>query len=399
TEIAVTTRARATTKPPPAAVKSPAPGELLNALPAGVLVVDADLRVRRRNERAAAWLGRGDDVASLFREARFLGRFEGWEHELDAIRRSGTTRRLECAVRTLDDGEVRVLHLHLAPLPAPRVKGADPSVVILVTDLGRQDAVDQRHEVVRRLTALGKLAARVAHELNNPLDGILRYVNLSLRIVGDAAEPKLKSYLDESRVGLMRMIHIIGDLLEFSRSTDGEFDEIGVNETIEQAIRATADRAQSAGIVVAVDFQSAQMPTTQGTRLYQVCCNLIQNAIDAMPRGGRLSIATGIVDDHVVIRVADTGPGLPEPLEKVFEPFYTTKPPGQGTGLGLAISKEFIEDMHGTIAGANDPNGGAVFGVRIPLSALESRRQRDPVNGPIHAPDDLSAKSDGREES
>jgi signal transduction histidine kinase len=119
------------------------------------------------------------------------------------------------------------------------------------------------------------------------------------------------------------------------------------------------------------------MPAVRGGRLYQVCCNLIKNAIDAMPDGGRLTISTGRVDEHVVLRVADTGPGLPEDASRIFEPFYTTKEVGQGAGLGLAISKDFVEDMGGTLEGETDPEGGAIFTVRIPLSSCHSDREED----------------------
>jgi signal transduction histidine kinase len=107
-----------------------------------------------------------------------------------------------------------------------------------------------------------------------------------------------------------------------------------------------------------------------------VCCNLIRNAIDAMPDGGRLSITSGVVADDVVIRVADTGVGLPTSAEKIFEPFFTTKAPGKGTGLGLAICKDFIEDMQGTITAAPGESGGAVVIVRIPLSGCAQAPRR-----------------------
>jgi two-component system NtrC family sensor kinase len=246
--------------------------------------------------------------------------------------------------------------------PTGRIVGA----TIVIEEGIRPPMSDQQHEVSRRLASLGKLAARVAHELNNPLDGILRYINLALRIVGDAPQPKLKTYLAESRTGLMRMVQIIGDLLEYSRSTSGEFDAVGINEVMDEAVRSLAAAAEEHHVVVAADFQTPAMPTVRGSRLYQVCCNLLRNAIDAMPDGGRLTITSGIIDDEVVLRVADTGVGLPEPIEKVFEPFFPTKPPGKGPGLGLAICKDFIEDMQGTITASHGENGGAVFTVRIP---------------------------------
>jgi two-component system NtrC family sensor kinase len=238
-----------------------------------------------------------------------------------------------------------------------------------------ETASEEDDDVSRRLTSLGKLAARVAHELNNPLDGILRYINLAIRVAGDPSPTRLNSYLSESRSGLMRMIRIIGDLLEFSRSSDSAFEDASVNDLIEQAIKACSAAADANRVIVSADFQSEQMPRLRGSRLYQVFCNLIRNAIDAMPDGGRLSITSGLMADSVIVRVADTGVGLPEPVEKIFEPFYTTKQPGKGTGLGLAICKEFVEDMGGSVTGANAGAGGAVFTVRIPVAGQQSPRR------------------------
>jgi len=149
-------------------------------------------------------------------------------------------------------------------------------------------------------------------------------------------------------------------------------EETGINELIEQAIKTCTAAADANRVVVTADFQTESMPKVRGGRLYQVWCNLIRNAIDAMPGGGRLAITSGLVEGDVVIRVADTGVGLPEPVEKVFEPFYTTKPVGKGTGLGLAICKELVEGMQGTISATNVASGGAVFTVRIPVSALSA---------------------------
>jgi signal transduction histidine kinase len=231
----------------------------------------------------------------------------------------------------------------------------------------------ERLEMSGRLAALGKLAARVAHELNNPLDGILRYINLALRLLQDTPESRLTAYLSESRTGLMRMAQIIGDLLEYTRTTEGMCEAMNVNQVVEEALRSCQAAAEAAGVVTTVDFQAREMPGVTGSRLYQVCTNLIKNAIDAMPQGGRLTITTGIVHDEVVIRVADTGVGLPQPAERIFEPFFTTKPPGKGTGLGLTICKDFVESMEGSLAAATGEGGGAVFTVRIPVGSFRRR--------------------------
>ncbi len=349
--------------------------EILNSLEAAVLVVDRSQTIRYRNAVAGMWLPEGAELASVFAEARFLEPFAGWSAELGRVLDAGEALRFDCALCMPHHSSAVLATLRCSPLRedpardsnlAPAVTG----VVILIEKQAKQQDVEEKLEVSKRLTLLGKLATRVAHELNNPLDGILRYINLSIRLADDAPDAKLKSYLAESHTGLMRMMQIIGDLLEFARTTDGKFDQMNINEVVEQAIKSTASAAGDNGVVVAADFQSQDMPSVSGSRLYQVCCNLFKNAIDAMPAGGRLSITTGLVDDHVVIRVADTGAGLPKEVERIFEPFFTTKEPGKGTGLGLAICKDFIEDMQGTITAAPGEDGGALFKVRLPVSGF-----------------------------
>ncbi len=339
---------------------------ILDCLAAAVLVADRNGTIYYRNATASSWLPDGHDLPTVFSEARFLEPFDGWSAELPHIFDEKQELRFECAVRLSTGSSPVLVGLSCTPLRehgSKLVTGA----VILIEQGSRQEAVEEKLEVSKRLASLGKLATRVAHELNNPLDGILRYVNLAMRVTADAPDSKLKAYLAESRIGLIRMVQIIGELLEFSRTTDGEFDEMNINEVVEQVIGSIASAADAGGVVVAADFHNPDMPTVRGSRLYQVCCNLMKNAIDAMPHGGRLSITTGLVDDEVIIQVSDTGVGLPEHIERIFEPFFTTKEAGKGTGLGLAICKDFIEDMQGTINATPGEGSGAVFTVRIPI--------------------------------
>lgn len=212
-----------------------------------------------------------------------------------------------------------------------------------------------------------KLVARVAHELNNPLDGILRYINLAIRLIGDDAPPKVVDYLHQSRKGLMRMVQITGELLTYARGDHGEYEETGINRVVEEAVRSMQDRVVESGIVITAGYRDDDMPMVAGSKLYQVCCNLIKNALDAMPDGGTLTINTGVVDGEVVLRFEDTGVGLPDNAERVFEPFYTTKDPNDGTGLGLAICREYVEELGGTIIASHGTDGGAVFSVQIPV--------------------------------
>lgn len=340
----------------------------VDSLVCGVLVVDAAGVVLYRNQWASAHLSPGDTIEETFQGARFAGPFDGWATIVARVVETGAAALVECVLGDSESGLPALATVRCLPMrseDASAVTGA----VIQVEEDDRQAGIENRLEVAQRLVSLGRLAARVAHELSNPLDGILRYINLALRISSQDPEPRLQTYLTESRTGLIRMVQIIGDLLEYSRTTGGTYDEVGVNEVVEQAMRNAASMAEAGHVVMTADFQCREMPAVHGSRLYQVCCNLIKNAIDAMPDGGTLSITTGIAADHVVIRVADTGQGLPEDVDRVFEPFFTTKAPGKGTGLGLAICKDFVEALDGTITAAPGDETGAVFTVRIPVQS------------------------------
>lgn len=348
--------------------------DILNSLGLGLIIVDLDRCIRFRNSLAENWLPEASKLEVVFAEAKFLGPFEGWKKQLEPLQDSSQSVILRCVIAWPGQSSPELVDIRCTPI-VEKSTGQRTGYVLLLDKRNQVEALEDQIEVSKRLESLGKLATRVAHELNNPLDGILRYINLSIRVLGDTNEPKLKNYLDESRTGLMRMMQIIGDLLEFSRSTDGEFDELDVNEVIDQAIRTNASRADASKVIVTADFQQQDMPSVRGSRLYQVCSNLIRNAIDAMPEGGRLSVTSGVVTHQVVIRVADTGVGLPQDVSKLFEPFFTSKEAGKGTGLGLAICKEFIEDMGGTIEATSGKESGAVFTVKIPVDRCQTTKR------------------------
>ena len=212
---------------------------------------------------------------------------------------------------------------------------------------------------------VGKLAARIAHELNNPLDGILRFVNLALRVKGE--DDPARRYLEQARKGLLRMVRIIRELLEFSRSAITAFEHTSINGMVEEAVRSLESQASARGVVIEKTLVE-ELPNVRSGDLFQVFCNVIKNAIDAMPQGGRLQITTKFVGNQIRVTFADTGVGiLPELMDKIFEPFFTTKDVTEGTGLGLAISKDIVEKYGGTVRVESEVGKGSTFEVSIPV--------------------------------
>ncbi|MCH7812915.1 MAG: hypothetical protein IID40_02725 [Planctomycetes bacterium] len=343
---------------------------VLAGLPLAVLVFDRDLAVTYRNRAAEQLFCTGNNVATLLAAGTAVGQHGDWPNRLEQLFEAGTASHQDNVVFTAGKGAAgeRLLNLVCTPL-APLSDGPVTAGVLVAEDITTRAGLEKRLAVSERMAAVGQLAARVAHELNNPLDGILRYINLSLRQLERGDVAKVVEYLTESRQGLLRMAQITGDLLDYSRSSQTHFDEMNINRTVEEAIRTMQDKADRSGVTIAAAYRDDRMPSLRGGMLFQVCCNLVKNAIDAMPDGGRLTVSTAVVDDEVVLRFEDTGLGLPEPVEQVFEPFFTTKSPGQGTGLGLAICKDYAERLRGRIVAQHRRPTGAVFTVYLPLAS------------------------------
>ena len=221
---------------------------------------------------------------------------------------------------------------------------------------------------MERLAAIGKFTAKIAHELNNPLDGILRYINLACRSVEVNNPDKLNEYLNNSRQGILRMVKIVRELLEFSRYRYFPTEEpIPIEQIIEDSIKTCGARTDEPTVQIVRNF-APEMPKLPAANLFQVFCNLIKNAFDSMPNGGILEISTKVdSNDNIKIEFSDTGHGFdPANKDALFEPFFTTKRQGKGTGLGLAISKDLVARHKGHITADNRAEGGSVFVVHLP---------------------------------
>jgi signal transduction histidine kinase len=237
----------------------------------------------------------------------------------------------------------------------------------------RNDELKELHkELIRseRMAAVGELAAGLSHEIDNPIGVILGFAELLLEDMpaDDPRREDLVTILEESK----RCKRIVRGLLDFSRPP-----VLGVVPTqINEVIRRTVDAARSQRIFKAVDVALNLSPgipeiTADPDRLRQVFMNLLLNAVQAMPEGGKIVISTEFDKDGGLIKAvfADTGTGIPqEDQEKVFEPFFTTKRPGEGTGLGLAICARLLEEHGGTVSVQSETGEGSVFTVTLPVA-------------------------------
>ena len=164
------------------------------------------------------------------------------------------------------------------------------------------------------------------------------------------------------------MVHIITELLEFSRNTYAAFEYAPIDKIIKDAVKAMEPAGNQIEIEITQD-SPRQLPHIKNNNLFQVFCNLIKNAFDAMEGKGKLKISTRLIHDNVAIEFRDTGPGIPsENVQAIFEPFFTTKNRSRGTGLGLAICKDIVEKYNGRITAENVPAGGCIFTVYLPVA-------------------------------
>lgn len=223
----------------------------------------------------------------------------------------------------------------------------------------------RRLRVSEKLALIGRLAAGVAHELNNPLDGVMRFVNLS--IDQSHGEAKIREYLTEAKEGLKRMADIVRSLLHFSRNVAIENELAVLGELLQKSISEFKHLPsfQKCRFLVHLEDESIKVPSG----LVQVFINVIKNSLDAMEdAGGTLSIQSQLADGSLLIKFGDTGCGIASKnLDKVFEPFFTTKGAGKGTGLGLSICARIMEKFNGSLKLESTEGRGTVVTLNLPM--------------------------------
>jgi two-component system, NtrC family, sensor kinase len=237
-----------------------------------------------------------------------------------------------------------------------------------------------------KMMSLGRLAASVVHEINNPLAGILNYICLMRRILdrGQLAadqQDKFKQHLELVESETRRCAQIVSGLLTFSRKSPPAFTQVQVDDLISRSILLSQHKIQLSRISKTVSIPSSLPPVIGDFNQLQQCLiNLLFNAIDAMPDGGTLDISAGadLAQQEVFIQVTDSGPGIPpQDLPHIFEPFYTTKSEGYGVGLGLSTVYGIMERHHGSVQVESQAGKGTTFTLKLPVE--ERNHENHPV--------------------
>ncbi|MFZ1012144.1 MAG: ATP-binding protein, partial [Terracidiphilus sp.] len=340
---------------------------IVESINVGILALDLDDRIESWNAQMEAMyaLSRaeaiGQDLGSVF-PAEFV-------EALDRSRNESGVHHLYKFPLTTRAGEQRTANIAIAPLLSRDF--VTVGRIVLVDDITDRVSLETQLAQADKLSSIGLLAAGVAHEINTPLAVISSYSQLlSKQMRGDTRiGPVLEKITQQS----FRASEIANGLLNFSRTSTTEFRETNLNQVIRDTLSLLEHQFKTAQIELDIALDD-KLPTIHGNpgKLQQVFLNLLLNAKEAMPGGGRLRVAT-LVNGHVEALVSDSGAGIaPENLKRIYDPFFTTKTmprPGErrGTGLGLSVSYGIIQEHAGKIHVESAVGAGTTFHLEFPL--------------------------------
>jgi PAS domain S-box-containing protein len=247
-----------------------------------------------------------------------------------------------------------------------QLQSADgPVLTVIARDISERQRLEHQLRQAQELAALATLVTGIAHDIGTPMNVILGYTDMLARTIRGEKD---RERLDIIKTQVERVTRLIGTLMNFARPEREAPRSLRVEEILDRALGLIAETAHKRGITVERDFGANIGLVGQAERLERAFLDLFVNACDAMhAEGGVLHVVTRPSDDGVEIRIRDTGVGIaPDALERIFEPFYTTKPRGQGSGLGLLVTRSMVVEHGGTIEVQSEPEKGATFTIRLP---------------------------------
>jgi len=250
-------------------------------------------------------------------------------------------------------------------------------VLVVLEDVTSRIRLEEQLQQREKLSSIGLLAAGVAHEVNTPLTGVSSYTQMLLGMLPET-DPK-HALLQKVRRQAERATNIVNNLLNFSRTGSAtEFTEVYVDRVLDDTLQLLEPQLLQNQIQIVRAYDEGSPPVIGNSgKLQQVFTNLLLNARDAIPDGGRITISTIPSEDHsLVIEITDSGIGIaPENVAKIYDPFYTTKGIGSGTGLGLAVSYGIVQEHSGHIAVESAPGRGTTFRITLPTAQARTRLQ------------------------
>lgn len=355
---------------------------ILESTTSGVLSVDRDMKIVACNRAASEIFGMEEN------ELIGMKLFQLCKGETDMCRQvkrvlDGEYERLDTEMM-LTNARGRVVPATVSAAPHKDLAGEKMGVVVTIEDLSEIRELTEQLMRADRLAAMGELVAGVAHEVRNPL-GTIR-ASIQLLELENVQSPSMGELGPVVRQEIDRLDKVIKTLLDFGRPSKPVFGEVDVGKVIEDVVFFTGQYAAGARVKIVSTIGDRRVKVwADSEKLKQVFINLIFNAVQAMPEGGRVEIAAETEDGFGKVTVSDDGAGIEaDVIGKIWDPFYTTR--SDGTGLGLAIVHRIVDEHGGYISVDSEVGAGSRFAVRLPVSARGTAV-------------DITAKREAREET
>jgi PAS domain S-box-containing protein len=336
-----------------------------------IYTLDTEQRFTYVNSKIEAWGYRKEDLIGRPYLALLSKRHRG--RRLKSTLDIGAKQVYEVEVVTRT-GEPRAVMVSVSPLHG--AEGTILGVLGIARDMTETKKLEQQIRNSEKLASVGRLAAGVAHEINNPLGGILNCL-YNLR-KGTLSPSRQEEYRVSMEDGVRRVQKIVRQLLDFSQQHEPEFALTDMNHVVDRVLVLTTHLFAPNRIVLETVLGHG-LPNVMVDRhmIEQVLMNLVLNAVQAMKDGGVLTIRTSVVEGVCLIEVRDTGSGIPPAvLPRIFDPFFTTKSEGEGTGLGLSVSLGIVERHGGKILVDSEVGKGTTFTLYLPVSRERSLLER-----------------------
>ncbi len=328
-----------------------------------IYTLDVDLRFTYVNEKVEAWGFRKEDLIgkpylSLLSK-RFRGRY--LQETLDF----GAKQVYEVEIMSRQ-GELRSVLVSVAPLLDD--EGVQNGVLGIARDITERKYLEEQVQNSERLASIGKLAAGVAHEINNPLGGILNCL-YNIR-KGTLTPERSQEYLSFMEDGLRRVQRIVRQLLDFSQQRAPELAVADLHAILDRVAVLTEHVFEAKEARLFKDYDHGLMSVLLDAHMIeQVMMNLVINAVQSLPKGGHVTIRTRKYEEGCEVEVEDTGCGIPSDVRPhIFDPFFTTKGTGEGTGLGLSVSLGIVQRHGGEMLVESEEGKGTTFTIRLPLA-------------------------------
>ena len=355
--------------------------KIIDSLPVGLYVIDQHYRIQawnRKRETGMQGVSREEAIGRTIFEILHRQPADVLREEFEDVFASGRMQQFQ--IDSSASGEIRTYRITKIPM---RLEDGDVSHVITIgEDVTEWREAQERFAQAEKLAAIGTLAAGVMHEINNPLATIAACAESAALGLGAAAlvRPDLDAELGDAFTLIQHEVHrckrIVEGVLDFSRPKPATKTVLDVNAAIEKTLFLLKHHSRFKKLTIQRETASALPPVVASEeQLVQVFMALLLNAVDAMQERGVITLRTRADDAHgtVIAEIVDQGEGIRgSELSKIFEPFYTTKPPGRGTGLGLSICYAIITEHGGRIEVDSAVEAGSVFRIVLPRATPEA---------------------------